>query len=94
MELAELYEQLTRLAREAGLAVRELPPRGDGDPPTASGVCRLRGETWVLLAPGDSLEQRVDLLARALESHAGHALEGRYLPPAVRERLARSRPAG
>jgi hypothetical protein len=94
MELAPIYEQLVLLAREAGLAVRELRAGGEGEPVTTSGVCRLRGETWVLLAPGDSLEQRIDLLARALESHAGPALEGRYLPPAVRERLNRARRAG
>jgi hypothetical protein len=54
----------------------------------------LRGETWVLLAAADGLEQRVEVLAGALKTHAGASLEGRYLPPAVRERLAREPEVG
>jgi hypothetical protein len=88
MELSELLERLTALAGEVGLEVREVRAGAEGDPPLASGVCRLRGETWVLLAASDALEQRVEVLARALQSHAGARLEGRYLPPAVRARLA------
>jgi hypothetical protein len=88
VELSELLERLAELAREAGLEVREVRAGAEGDPPPASGVCRVRGETWVLLAASDGLERRVDVLARALKTHAGHVLEGRYLPPAVRERLS------
>jgi hypothetical protein len=68
--------------------VRELRAAGDGQPPPASGVCRVRGETWVLLAASDALEERVEVLARALKTHAAEFLESRYLPPAVRARLA------
>ena len=50
VELSELLERLAELAREAGLEVRELRAGAEGEPPLASGVCRVRGETWVLLA--------------------------------------------
>ena len=89
MELSDLLERLSELAREAGLEVRELRAGAEGDSSPASGVCRVRGETWVLLAASDALEKRVEVLARALKTHAGHILEGRYLPPAVRQRLSK-----
>jgi hypothetical protein len=88
VELSELYERLAGLAREAGLEVRDLRAGGDGQPPPASGVCRVRGQTWVLLAASDALEERIEVLARALRAHAADLLERRYLPPAVRARLA------
>jgi len=87
MQLSELLARLTELAREAGLEVRELRAAGDGSSP-GSGVCRVRGETWVLLAGSDALEERVEVLARALKTHAADFLESRYLPPAVRARLS------
>jgi hypothetical protein len=89
VELSELLERLAELAREAGLEVRELRAGAEGDPAPASGVCRVRGETWILLAASDGLERRVEVLAGALKTHAGQILEGRYLPPAVRERLSK-----
>ena len=89
MELSELLERLAELAREAGLEVRELRAGAEGDPSPASGVCRVRGETWVVLAASDGLERRVEVLAQALKTHAGQILEGRYLPPAVRDRLSK-----
>jgi hypothetical protein len=94
MELSELLERLRELAREAGLEVRELCAGAEGDPSPASGVCRVRGETWVLLAASDGLERRVEVLAQALKTHAGQHLEGRYLPPAVRERLSKAADVG
>lgn len=89
MELKELRERLAELAREAGLEVREVRAGGEGEPSPASGVCRVRGETWVLLAASDGLERQIEVLAQALKSHAGQILEGRYLPPAVRQRLSK-----
>lgn len=89
MELSELLARLSDLAREVGLEVRELRTGSEGDSSPASGVCRVRGETWVLLVASDGLERRVEVLAQALKTHAGQALEGRYLPPAVRERLSK-----
>ena len=88
MELSELLAQLRELARELGLEVRDVRGGGEGEPAVASGVCRVRGRIWVMLAAADDLEQRVEVLAGALKSHAGAALESRYLPPAVRARLS------
>jgi hypothetical protein len=89
VELSELLTRLSDLAREAGLEVRELRAGSEGDPAPTSGVCRVRGETWVLLVASEGLERRVEVLAQALKTHAGQILEGRYLPPAVRERLSK-----
>jgi hypothetical protein len=94
MELAEQLARLAELARELELEVREVRRGVEGEPAPASGVCRVRGRTWVVLATGDPIERRIEVLAGALESHAGRELEGRYLPPAVRERLTRARTPG
>jgi hypothetical protein len=91
MELSDLLGRLRALAQDVGLEVRELHAAAPGELPPGSGVCRVRGRTWVLLAASDGLEQRIEVLAQALRTHAGPALEGRYLPPAVRERLAKGR---
>ncbi len=89
MEPADLMQALVELADEAGLEVRvaSAGSRGDPDLPTASGVCRVREATWVVLSQSDSVEVQLDVLAGALKSHAGALLEERYLPPAVRQRL-------
>lgn len=89
MSPAELRDALVDLAREAGLDVRVLTGAGEVEPglPVASGACRLRGRWWVILAAGDPLEEHVEVLARALRTHAAAFLEERFLPPAVRERL-------
>jgi hypothetical protein len=85
---ATILSELTELAREAGLEVRTLRP-GEVDTEAASGsaICRVRGAVWVMLAPGDPLEERIAVLARALRENAGEVFEGRYLPPALRELL-------
>ncbi len=84
-----LHDQLVELARAAGFELRQLsyPGSKDSELPATSGCCRLRGEVWVVLVATDSLEERTDVLARALKSHASGFLEDRYLQPAVRERL-------
>jgi hypothetical protein len=86
---AELLEQLCELAAAAGLRVRRIRglPGGDGEPAAGSAVCRVRGETWVVLSGSDSVEQRIRVLAAALREHAGDWLERRYLPPTLRERI-------
>jgi len=89
VEPQELLEALSDLAAEAGLSVRALR-RGAGVDDLAmasSGVCRVRDEVWVVLADADPVEERLEVLARALREHAAPLLEGRYLPPAVRARL-------
>jgi len=88
MHPAEVLDQLVDLARAAGLEVREMRgAAGDADPSSASGICRVKGRVWVLLAASDSLDERIDVLGRALATHAREFLESRYLPPAVRQRL-------
>lgn len=88
MHPTELLDQLTDLARAAGLEVREIRGvAGEGDLPAGSGTCRVKGRIWVLLVASDSLDERIDVLGRALATHAREFLEARYLPPAVRERL-------
>jgi hypothetical protein len=83
-----LLDYLVELAREAGIQVRTIPHSGAvTDLPPRSGACLIRGAPWLLLAPGEPLEDRIEAAAAALRTHAPGVLEGRYLPPAVRERL-------
>ena len=79
-------QALLGLAREAGLEVRSASGSGT-EPPPPSAVCRVKGEPWVVLSTADPVEIRLDVLAGALREHAGGFLAGRFLPPAVRERL-------
>jgi len=83
-----LLEFLVELAREAGVQVRAIPrSAAEVDPAPRSGICRIRGSPWLLLASGEPLEDRIEAAAAAVRTHAPGALEGRYLPPAVRDRL-------
>ena len=86
METSDVLDELVALARDAGLTVRGVRggSRGDLDVATASAVCRVRGETWVVLADADPMARRIAVLAGALREHAPSLLEERYLPPAVR----------
>ena len=88
MEAAELVQQLVELAEAAGFVVRPVrgSPVGEGGP-SGSGVCRVQGAIWVMLADGDALADQIDVLVRALQAHAPEFLENQYLPPAVRERF-------
>lgn len=89
MNQAEVLLQLVELAEAFGLRVR--PIRGtsgaEGEPAASSGLCRVRGELWIVLASHDSLEERIAVVARALRCEASEALRSRYLPPALRARL-------
>jgi hypothetical protein len=87
-----LLDFLVELAQEAGIQVRVIPGSAAVvDLPARSGICLIRGAPWLLLASDDSLEDRIEAAATALRTHAPEALEGRYLPPAVRERLSSPR---
>jgi hypothetical protein len=87
-----LLDYLVELAQEAGVHVRVIPySSAMVDLPPRSGICRIRGAPWLLLASGESLEDRIEAAATAVRTHAPGALEGRYLPPAVRERLVSPR---
>ncbi len=90
MDATQLLQDLIDLADEAGLRVRPLG-RTEVDPtlPATSGVCRLRGEIWIVLAGSDSVEERIEVLSGALAEHAADFLEARWLPPALRARLSR-----
>jgi hypothetical protein len=88
---AELLEALLGLCREAGLEVRQLrgSPEAAGEPVARSGVCRVRGSLWLVLSDADGIEERIGAAADALRLHAPDFVEGRYLPPLLRARLAR-----
>jgi hypothetical protein len=85
MEGPELLSALIELAGEAGLRVRAAGPAGEG--PLESGVCRVRGELWLVLSASDPVAHRIDVVARALRAHAAPFLESRWLPPALRARI-------
>jgi hypothetical protein len=88
MEPAEILDSLVDLARQLGVEVRRLASRPTSEePPARSGMVKLRGRLLVLLAAGDSVEDRIDAVVQALRSVDPGQLEGRWIPPAVRERL-------
>jgi len=91
MHSADLLDQLGDLARTAGLEVRTIARAAPGERETPSGTCRVNDAVWVMLSEADSLDDRVDVLAAALARHAADLLESRYLPPAIRARLAAAR---
>ena len=85
MSPGEQLDALLVLARELELEVRPLG-RG-GEAPQTSGVCRLRDRVFVMLAPDDPPERRVEVLAAALRENRAEACESRYLQPALRALL-------
>jgi hypothetical protein len=89
VEPDDLLSALVDLAREAELVVRLVPQRAarDGEPLATSGLCRVRGEDWVMLASADPVEQRVAALAHGLRTCRAAFLDQRYLAPALRECL-------
>jgi hypothetical protein len=93
---ADVLAFLVALAEEAGIAVRVLPraAAGEGEPAPRSGACRMRGAPFLLLAPAEPVEDRIAAAAAALRRFAPQALEGRFLPPAVRARLEGPEPGG
>lgn len=92
MTPAEVLDALIGLCLEAGLELRRVRggPEAAGEPAARSGVCRVRGALWLVLSEAEGVEERIAAAAEALRAHAPDLVEGRYLPPAVRERLARS----
>jgi hypothetical protein len=89
MDAPALLACLLELAGETGLPVRRVgrQPAFEGLPPGSSGVCRVRGELRVMLFDSDPVPERIRVLARALRESRSAQLEGRFLPPAVRECL-------
>jgi hypothetical protein len=84
-----MLDLLTGLAEEAGIAVR-VARGGESELPPRSGVCRVRGRWLLVVSAAEPVEARIDAVAAALRAHGGEWLEGRFLPPAVRERLDRT----
>lgn len=86
MEDADILESLLELASEAGLKVRVAgrEPLSSEGPAVASGVCRLKGQLWVILSSGDPGAAQIRMLASALREHAADVIDGKHLPPAVR----------
>lgn len=80
------HEQLAALLALASEVALEVRGVAVGEAAT-SGVCRLRGQAFVLLAAGDPPERQLAVLAGALRDHRAEACEARYLPPAVRAAL-------
>ena len=91
MEPRELLSRLVALAEEAGIAVR-IARAGDGELPLRSGLCRVRERLLLVVSAAEPVEARIEAVAAALRAHGGAALEERFLPPAVRERLERAGP--
>ena len=89
MESRQLLDALVGLAEEAGITVR-VTGAGESDLPPRSGLCRVRGSLLLVLSAAEPLEARIEAAAAALGAHGGALLEGRFLPPAVRERLERA----
>ena len=89
MDPASVLEALFELADEVGLEVRAL--RGahpsDREFASTSACVRVKGKTWVVLSPNDPVDLHIQVLANALKTEAGTALEGRFLPPAIRKLL-------
>ena len=92
MDARQLLDALVALAEEAGIAVREARA-GESELPPRSGLCRLRGRWLLVLSAAEPVEARIDVTAAALWAHGRAVLDGRFLPPAVRERLERAAPA-
>lgn len=86
MEPLDALAQLVALASEAGMRIRPAASAGLLE----SGVCRVKGEVWLVLVPSDPIEHRIRVVAGALRSHAPAFLEERWLPPALRSLLETS----
>jgi hypothetical protein len=90
MKPEPLCEALEQAAAAAGLRVRyeSLGPSGVG---SSGGVCRVRGEWWVIIDKKAAVAEKVAILADAL---AGMDLEGVVLAPKVREVIEARRAPG
>ena len=86
MEEVDVLECLLEVAAAANLHIEIAgrDARSDSERPLASGVCRVRGQWWVILSRADPVSAQIQMLARALKTHALDVVEARHLPPAVR----------
>jgi hypothetical protein len=88
VEPADLLRAICDVAESAGLEIRELGSVATDATPLESGVVRLRNRVMIMLAPGDPIERRIDVVAAALREHAHRYLAERFIPPAIRERVS------
>jgi len=93
MSSEELRRQLEEVARKLGIQVRfEVFERGPGR--RGGGLCKVRGETRIVVDAGAPVLEQIAILEGALRKVD---LEGVYVPPAVRARIEggkRARGAG
>jgi hypothetical protein len=87
MEEREVLDQLEDLAEKLGvevvyerLAEEDLRPKG--------GLCRVRGEPKVFVDQSESIERRIEILARALSSFNTDDI---FLLPQIRGILEKAR---
>ena len=90
MESRCLVELLIETANQLGLEVRyaRRSDRPPSEPPLRSGLCKVAGTPWVVLATDDPLEFQIETLAGALRESAVPEIESLYLPPIVRTVIA------
>lgn len=91
MEARALLDAMVQCALAEGFVLRRLDV-SDTEPPTRSGVARLRDRTILLLVASDALEDRIDVVASALAALGAAWLDSRFLAPSVRERIERRLP--
>jgi hypothetical protein len=84
-EVEATLEELRRAARELGLEVREEEIMREVGYRAHSGICRVGERTVVVLDRRLPGRDRIEILCAAL---AGRDLEGVFLSPALRARLA------
>jgi hypothetical protein len=84
MDLSERLETLLTLAEELGVEIRAEPMGGEG-----GGMCRLKGRSVLFVDTSADVATRYDRTLTAVANLPD--LEGRYLPPEVRDDLQRYR---
>jgi len=80
MREAQILDSLEDIAKKLSIRVRRENFRGDG------GLCRVRGETFIIINRYCTPGEQVEVLARSL---AGVDLDGVYIAPRVREEIGR-----
>lgn len=89
------YRQLSALldlAEEIGLSVRVMPSQGDTLDHPGGACVRIGKQEILFLDPEASVADRLSVAAHALTGRP--ELEGRFLPPELRELLDRCRRSG
>lgn len=88
MKPDQVTETLEQAAAQVGVRVRYESMTGDSA--GAGGLCRIRGEWTIIIDRKATASDRAGFLSEAL---AGFDLDAIYLPPEIRQMLARRRAA-